>query len=608
MNQKIKIIRVVAIVMAAVIFMYMMSGCDGRPEKRTTTELEEITLGIDVAKYQGTIDWQRVADAGIEFAIVRVGYRGMENGEIHSDSNGLYNLQEASKAGIPVGAYFFSTAISKEEAVEEAKWMAEQIAPYPITYPIVYDCENFNDPESRQYHMTRKERTNVALAFLETIEEYGYEGMFYASKNDMEFENEWEISRIEDRYKIWVAQYPAEPYPQTAQSSYSGEHHMWQYATDGLIDGITQPVDLNVAYFGYDGVEEPKDKQAAREVDADAEALMNFEEVSETVTAKAETNLRSIPSQGTDSKVLRTLKNGEYVQRIAVSDSGWSKLSVAGEVYYAVSSYLTTDLTNDNQADLVVPAVADDDDIETVFHATSQLVTAKDTVNLRSIPSVERADAQIIAQLKHGDVATCVGTSDNGWSKLIYRGTTCYAVSSYLTKAGGSPSEEEIIGVDFKTVNEQVTAKDKVNLRTLPSVENKDSQILVQLHRGDIASRIGVSDNGWSKLIYNGVTCYAVSRYLSVMSSTPVQPVSGKQETQEIETQFESINDKVTAKVEVNLRSLPSVEDPNCVVVAKLKNGEIVLRTGINQDVGWSRVVYDGQTLYCVSSYLKVAE
>lgn len=606
MKQRKNFIRLLAMMLSAALLLPVLTGCKRR--ERVTKETEEITLGIDVAKYQGTIDWQQVAGAGIDFAIVRVGYRGMENGEINADTNGRYNLQEASKAGIPVGAYFFSTAVSKEEAVEEAEWLAGQIAPYPITYPVVYDCEGFNNPDSRQSHMNRKERTNVALAFLETIESFGYEGMFYASKGDMEYENAWEVSRIEDDYKIWVAQYPQEPYPETPQSSYSGTHHMWQYATDGLIPGITQPVDLNVAYFGYDGIEEPKDKKTAQIAEADVEALMDFEEISEMVTAKAETNLRNIPSQGEDSEVLRTLKNGELAHRIAISSSGWSKITIDNELYYAVSSYLTTDLNYQSKADIVVPAEADDD-IETQFYAASQLVTAKDTVNLRNIPSVERADAQIIAQLKHGDVATCIGTSDNGWSKLIYRGTTCYAISSYLTDAGGSPAEEEIIGVDFKTVNEQVTAKDKVNLRTLPSVENKDSEILVQLERGDVAARIGISDNGWSKLVYNGVTCYAVSRYLSVMSSTPVQsqPEQQKKEAQ-IETQFEEMNDKVTAKVEVNLRSLPSVEDPNCVVVAKLKNGEVAIRTGINHDVGWSRVVYNGQTLYCVSSYLKAAE
>lgn len=593
--------------LAAALTLSALTGCTRL--ERTTQETEDITMGIDVAKYQGTIDWQQVAQSGIDFAIVRVGYRGMENGEIHEDSNGRYNLQEAGNAGISLGAYFFSTAVTEEEAKEEAAWMAERIAGYPITYPVVYDCEGFNDPESRQYPMTRKERTNVALAFLEAIESYGYEGMFYASRGDLEFDNAWDVSRIEKDYKIWVAQYPAEPYPATPQSSYTGIHHMWQYATDGSIPGISQPVDLNVAYFGYDGIEEPKDQKIQETVEADVEALMDFRDVDEQVTAKAETNLRSIPSQDTDSEILRTLKNGEVAQRVAVSSSGWSKLVMGGETFYAVSSYLTTDLNYEYETNIVIPAEANGDDIETQFYQANQQVTAKDTVNLRSIPSVEREDAQIIAQLKNGDVATCIGTSDNGWSKLIYRGTTCYAVSSYLMPADSTTDviqeEDNEIDTQFTTVNEQVTAKDKVNLRKLPSVEHEDADIITQLKHGDVATRVGISDNGWSKLVYNGTTCYAVSSYLESVEADSAQTDSANDE---IQTQFDQINDKVTAKVEVNLRTLPSVEDPDCVVVAKLRNGDVVTRTGINRDVGWSRVVYNGQTLYCVSSYLTAAE
>ena len=121
---------------------------------------------------------------------------------------------------------------------------------------------------------------------------------------------------------------------------------------------------------------------------------------------------------------------------------------------------------------------------------------------------------------------------------------------------------------------------------------------------------MGVSENGWSKLVYQGQICYAVSSYLvTVGESTPAatEALSTSGEVQ-IQTQFEPMQDKVTAKAEVNLRSLPSVEDPRCVVVAKLKNGEVVTRTGINRDVGWSRVEYNGQTLYCVSTYLTEVE
>ena len=520
MKKKMVLRLTAAAVSALLIAGCFLSGCG--KNKRVTAETAETTFGIDVARYQGTIDWKEVAGSGIDFAMIRVGYRGKTDGIIKADPNGRYNLQEASEAGIKIGAYFFSTAISEEEAKEEAAWMADVLAQYPITYPVLYDCEGFLETSSRQYEMSKQERTDAALAFLSEIERLGYEGMFYASKGDMELDNRWETSRIEEKYKIWVAQYPAEPYPATAASSYSQTHHMWQYSTTGSIPGISIPVDMNVAYFGYDGIEPAKDQTPPPEAEADVEAMMDFTPVSEAVTAKDETNLRSIPSQGEDSQVLDTLHNGEIAQRVAISSSGWSKILYEDQTYYAVSSYLTTDLsekTKETQAD---------DGIQTQFSPVNQTVTAKKLVNLRKLPSVEHEDAVVIAQLKHGDIAIRTGISENGWSKLEYNGQTCYAITSYLVLEG----EEE-----------------------------------------ETSEPTGTQSDGSSATV-------------------------------EIQTQFEPIQGQVTAKVEVNLRSIPSVEDPRCVVVATLKNGEYVTRTGINRDVGWSRVEYQGQILYCVSNYL----
>lgn len=606
MKQRKNLWRLLPMLLAVSLSASLLTGCGQK--KRITQETETTTMGIDVARYQGTIDWQQVSQSGIDFAMIRVGYRGMVDGEITPDSNGQYNLQEASKVGIPLGVYFFSTAVTEEEAEEEAAWVADFISKYPITYPVVYDCEGFEDPESRQYSMTKDERTEVALAFLKAVEKQGYEAMFYGSKMDLEFDNKWETSRIEEDYKIWLAQYPAEPYPATPESSYSGTHQMWQYSMEGSVPGIRQPVDLNIAYFGYDGIEPAQDEEPAEEVGPDVEAMMDFEEVSEQVTAKDETNLRDIPSQDTDAVVLRTLQNGEVAQRIAISSSGWSKLVFEGQTYYAVSSYLTTNLKYGYDTEIVISAEANADDIQTKFYEANQLVTAKDVVNLRSLPSVEHEDVEVIAQLENGDTATCIGTSDNGWSKLTYRGTTCYAISSYLMPAAADMAkdvpEADDGDVDFAELNETVTAKERVNLRNRPSTEEGKSDIITQLQQGEIATRIGVSSNGWSKLIYNGTTCYAVSRYLTAAA----QDMGADAESTEVKTQFEEINDRVTAKVEVNLRTLPSVEDPDCVVAATLQNGQYVTRTGINRDLGWSRVVYNGQTLYCVSNYLTTGE
>ena len=230
--------------------LFSLAACGS---KRTTKEIESVVLGIDVAKYQGTIDWQALAGAGVKFAMVRLGYRTAEDGVIVEDSNARYNLQEGARAGIPMGAYFFSTAISEEEAKEEAHWVADLVAKYPITYPIVYDCEGFLD--NRQKALSNSERTDIALAFLKEIKRSGYEPMFYGSKSELE--NSWDMGRIEKHYKVWVAQYPDAPYPETPMSSYQGKHAMWQFSKSARVVGLEQSVDMNLAYFAYDSIEPP---------------------------------------------------------------------------------------------------------------------------------------------------------------------------------------------------------------------------------------------------------------------------------------------------------------------------------------------------------------
>lgn len=383
-------------------------------------ETGNVTHGIDVSRYQGTIDWAQVAKSGIDFVMVRVGYRETVSGSIVADANARYNMQEAQKQGIKLGAYFFSSAVTKAEAEEEANWVADYISQYAITYPVAYNCEGFTDPQSRQYSLTKAERTDLALAFLDVIAQRGYTPMFYASKSEMQGDAQWEVSRI--GYKVWVAQYPQQPYPQTESSSYTGQHAMWQYTNNGTVPGISQSVDVNIAYFGYTQTEDPKNEEDPEQVEVDIEALMVFSQVSETVTAKIETNLRSVPSQGEESTVVYTLQNGETVTRTGISDSGWSRVEWNGQICYAVSSYLTTDLSYE-------PPVQ----IKTPFTEVSEQVTAKDAVNLRTLPSVTDPNSQVVVQLQNGEVVTRTGINEDvGWSRVEYNGQTLYCISSYL--------------------------------------------------------------------------------------------------------------------------------------------------------------------------------
>ena len=482
-------------------------------------EIKKVSHGIDVARYQGTIDWKQAADAGVEFAMVRLGYRTQVDGEIVEDSNARYNMQEASKHGIMLGAYFFSTAVTPEEAREEAAWAANLMAKYPITYPVAYNCEGFLDPENRQYSLSKEERTEIARTFLETIEEFGYEGMFYASKNEMEGDTHWQISKLQKDYKVWVAQYPDRPYPETGASTYSGKHHMWQYTTLGHLPGIDQNVDCDLAYFSYNKPKKPKDFTPPAQVQADAEALMNFKTVNETVTAKEETNLRNLPNQGAESIVLYTLKHGETATRIGVSSNGWSKLNFQDNIYYAVSNYLTTDLDGKSaSAGDSFDGASGDGGIQTQFEEVAEeKVTAKDEVNLRSIPSVTDEESKVIAKLKKGEYAVRTGVSHNGWSRLRYKGQTCYAVTNYLVGESGPIAEftDGEIHTQFEAISDKVTPKDAVNLRTRPTVQEGESEVRIKLKHGEVVERTGINrDLGWSRVSYNGEELYCITNYL----------------------------------------------------------------------------------------------
>lgn len=164
--------------------------------------------------------------------------------------------------------------------------------------------------------------------------------------------------------------------------------------------------------------------------------------------------------------------------------------------------------------------------------------------------------------------------------------------------------ENTDLGMIFAEVEEVVTAKDATNLRDVPS-QGAESTIIVTLQNGQTATRIGVSETGWSKLKYNDEICYAVSSLLTTDLTAKPQEVP---EADGIKTVFTECSEKVCPKIEVNLRTLPSVTNPDSQVVATIYHGDIVTRTGINTDVGWSRVQYGEQTLYCISSYVYVVE
>ena len=199
----------------------------------------EAVTGIDVSVHQGAIDWEAVAGDGIRFAMVRVGYRGIVDGEIDEDVNARTNIEGALAAGLDVGVYVFSQTVSPAEAKQEAEFVLRFIADYDISMPVVFDWEHVENPDARTADLYDKELlTQCALAFLQTVEDAGYEPMVYF--NRYQSEDLLDLQVLE-AYDYWLALYDA---PMT----FPLRIDMWQYSDHGTVEGIDEKVDLNL-YF-----------------------------------------------------------------------------------------------------------------------------------------------------------------------------------------------------------------------------------------------------------------------------------------------------------------------------------------------------------------------
>lgn len=326
-----------ALLMAAVLLLSAMLPLPA--VQAAPNELVQAALGIDVSRYQGTINWDQVAASGVQFAMIRVGFRTQATGVLNEDPYARYNLQEAQRVGLKVGAYFFSAAVNETEAVEEAVFTANLLDKYRITFPVAYDCEGFRNTTSRQYSLGKDVRTALAVRFLDTIAARGYTPMFYASRNEMTDSRDWNMD-ILNRYKVWVAQYPSEPFPLTPASTYTGVQAMWQYTQKAAIPGIAGEVDMNVSYFNYDGFAEAKDVNGAPVVSAGNAANVQYIDVNEVVTPNTKVNLRTAPGTEDPATIVVPINPGDMVFRTGIGNNGWSRVLLNGQVLYAYTQYL----------------------------------------------------------------------------------------------------------------------------------------------------------------------------------------------------------------------------------------------------------------------------
>ena len=193
--------------------------------------------GVDVSAFQGTIDWEKVAASGIKFAMVRLGYRGYgKAGRMVEDEYAKINLEGAKEAGLQVGAYFFSQALSIEEADEEIEFMMNILGDFPLDMPIILDWEQITVEGSRTTRMDARTLTDIQLHFCKTVTEMGYQPMIYF--------NWYQSTRLMylhelEEYPFWLALYQD-------RMTYPYRVEMWQYTDKGRVPGIAGDVDINV--------------------------------------------------------------------------------------------------------------------------------------------------------------------------------------------------------------------------------------------------------------------------------------------------------------------------------------------------------------------------
>ena len=198
-------------------------------------------VGIDVSKLQDYIDFVKVKKAGINFVMIRVGARGYGTGQLIIDDYFHDNIKRATDVGLDAGVYFYSQAVSEEEAIEEANLVIESLGEYDIQYPVAFEMELIENDTARTDALSKTERTAIAKAFLDTVADAGYKTVIYGNK-------QWLIKEIDmsklTAYDVWLAQEEDIP-------DYPYKFTMWQYSKTGKIDGVVGNVNLNISFIDY---------------------------------------------------------------------------------------------------------------------------------------------------------------------------------------------------------------------------------------------------------------------------------------------------------------------------------------------------------------------
>lgn len=217
----------------------LISDVNGR-KVYVENDLYDVKTVVDVSQYQGSVNWSAVAGDGVDAAIIRLGYRGYgASGDLKTDSYFYSNISGAAAAGLDVGVYFFSQAITPEEAIAEAEFVLNKISAYNVALPIVFDMETINGVDARANNLSAKQITEITTAFCEKIAAAGYTPMVYGNI-------EWMCDKLEldklEKYPKWFAQYTSRPF-------FPYDMLMWQYTESGSVNGIYTGADLSLMFI-----------------------------------------------------------------------------------------------------------------------------------------------------------------------------------------------------------------------------------------------------------------------------------------------------------------------------------------------------------------------
>lgn len=200
-------------------------------------------VGVDLSKQNGDVNFNSMKAAGVDYVMIRLGGRGYSTGQISLDENFKKNIEGAAAAGLDIGVYFYSQAISQEEAIQEVNFVIQNLEPYRanVKYPIAFDMEFVANDTARIDSLTKDEKTNIATSFLESVKAAGYVPMIYGDK-------EWLIKEIDlarlQSYDVWLVQEQELP-------DYPYQFTMWQYSTEGVVNGVSGDANLNISFVGY---------------------------------------------------------------------------------------------------------------------------------------------------------------------------------------------------------------------------------------------------------------------------------------------------------------------------------------------------------------------